>query len=134
MGKVFLHLTLAGVLTLPLSSFGVVCDVFLKKGGKVLNLHREGKNLVVEETGIGENLPLFKTFEVKVEGGKLLLEWKPSDPSVERVLIVTDTGKVETLTSRRVEIPTNHLGEIIRVYPIGSNGEIGLPAEVRLGG
>lgn len=134
MGLGLLKSTLAGIFVIPLSSFGLVCDVFLKKGDKVLNLHREGKNLIVEETRIGENLPLFKTFKVEYKNGKLLLEWKPSNPSVEKVLIITKNGKVETVSSKRVEISPSQSGELIRVYPLGRNGKLGLPAEVRLGG
>ncbi len=126
--------TLAGFVLVSSTAYGLAYDVFLKEGKKVVNLHREGKNLVVEEAPIGEGLPLFETFKVECRKGKLLLEWKPSDPSVEKVLVVTDGGKIKITTSRRLEFPAAKGGKFLRIFPVGEDGKIGLPAEVEIDG
>ena len=129
-----LFLTLAGLVLISSTAYGLVYDVFLKEGKRIVNLHREGKNLVVEEIPIGGRLPLFETFKVERVGKKLFLEWKSLNHSVKKVLVITDKGGIKVTTSRKLEIPIPRDVNLLRIFPIGKDGEIGLPAEVRLGG
>ncbi len=132
MGKEGLLYSFLGIFVLSVPSYGFVYDVFLKEGKCIFNLHREGKNKVLEETRCGEKIPLFKTFRVEQRGRKILLIWQPSDPDVEKVLIITDGGLFEETSRKVVQLKTSKVVKEIKVYPISRDGRVGLPASVRL--
>ena len=134
MGRIGLFFPGLALLALTATSYGLVYDVFLKEGKSIFNLHREGNNRVLEETRLGEKLPLFKTFKVELKGGKIVLRWQTGDPRVEKILIITDGGLFEETAQREVEIKKSLCGREIKVYPVGRDGKIGLPAEVKLYG
>ncbi len=116
------------------TSFGLTFEVFLKKGSKFIVVNKSGGNLTVEETRLGEELPLFSYFDVKEINGKLLVVWKPSDPSVEKVLVLTDTGNYKFCSSERIILKPPKGTKLIRIFPLGKGGKIGFPAEVKMEG
>ena len=115
-------------------SFGLTFEVFLKKGNKVVAISKNGGNLTVEEIPFKGNLPIFSYFDVKKVNGKLLVEWKPSDPSVEKVLILTDTGSYKFCSSKRIVLNPPKGTKLIRIYPLSRGGKVGFPAEVQMEG
>ena len=130
MGKGGLLFSLLGLFIS--TSYGLVYDVFLKEGKSIFNLHTDGESKVLQETRLGEKLPLFKTFKVELKGGKIVLRWQAADQKVEKILIITDGGLFEETAQRVVEIKKSLCGREIKVYPVGRDGKIGLPAEVKL--
>ncbi len=107
--------------------------VSLKKGNEVLSVYSEGSCRVIEKNPRKEEGPLFSHFRVVKEGNGLLIEWKPSDPSVEKVVIITDRGRFLESQHKRIRLVLK--GEkLISVYPVADGGVWGFPATVRLGG
>ncbi len=107
--------------------------VSLKKGDEILNVYSEEGCKVIEKNHQEEGGPLFSHFKVVKEGNGLLIEWKPSDPSVEKVVIITDKGRFLESQQKRIRLVLK--GEkLISVYPVADGGVWGFPATVRLGG
>lgn len=105
-------------------------NALLKKGNKVINIIHDGNISTIEELPLKGNIPIFSTFKVELKGRKVLLKWKSANSSVTKILIITDLGDLKIFSSKNVKLYISKNVNLIRIFPVGKKGKLGLPVEI----